>query len=213
VEEHDPVPIEREHSGQGLPEVDALSDPDVHEEGFDFVPIDAVHDVLASTPGELHHEGGAVSSRDPQGEMEVGLAAHVDTNADASVGERDLLHRRNPDVLEGGVPQEVRPATRDVDAFFRPSREVREAAARVAARSGVPDRWLNDAVKGFLSPRGEYDPYLELPHLRVFVARPEYLLAMKCASMRLGAEFHDLDDVRYLLRYLNLTTSMKPWRS
>jgi hypothetical protein len=29
---------------------------------------------------------------------------------------------------------------------------------------------------------------------------------MKCASMRLGAEFHDLDDVRYLLRYLNITT-------
>jgi hypothetical protein len=61
-------------------------------------------------------------------------------------------------------------------------------------------------VKGFLRPRGDFDPYLELPHLRVFVARPEYLLAMKCASMRLGEEFHDLDDVRYLLRYLNLSS-------
>ncbi len=28
---------------------------------------------------------------------------------------------------------------------------------------------------------------------------------MKCAAMRLGEEFHDLDDVRYLLRYLNIT--------
>lgn len=100
----------------------------------------------------------------------------------------------------------AREATRDVDAFFRPTALIRQAAARVAARAGVPDDWLNDAVKGFLSPRGEFDPYLELPHLRVFVARPEYLLAMKCASMRLGAEFHDLDDVRYLLRYLNLST-------
>src|SRR5688572_32616472 len=52
--------------------------------------------------------------------------------------------------------------------------------------------WLNDAVKGYLSPRGDFDPYLELPHLRVFTARPKYLLAMKSASMRLGAEFHDL---------------------
>jgi hypothetical protein len=69
-----------------------------------------------------------------------------------------------------------------------------------------PKRWLNDAVKGYLSPQGDFDPYLELPHLRVFTARPEYLLAMKCASMRLGAEFHDLDDVRYLLRYLNVST-------
>lgn len=99
---------------------------------------------------------------------------------------------------------EARASTRDVDAFFRPSGAIRAAAARVAARAGGPDDWLNDAVKGYLGTRGEYDPWLELSHLRVFVARPEYLLAMKCASMRLGEEFHDLDDVRYLLRYLNV---------
>ena len=100
---------------------------------------------------------------------------------------------------------EARASTRDVDAFFKPATLVREAAARVAARARVPDTWLNDAVKGFLGPRGEFDRYLELPHLRIFVARPAYLLAMKCAAMRLGVEFHDLDDVRYLLRYLNVT--------
>jgi hypothetical protein len=47
-------------------------------------------------------------------------------------------------------------------------------------------------------------PYLDLSNLLVFVARPEYLLAMKCAAMRLGEEFQDLGDVRYLLRYLNI---------
>jgi hypothetical protein len=102
---------------------------------------------------------------------------------------------------------EARDATRDVDAIFRPTREVREAAARVAARAGVPRGWLNDAVKGFLTGRGDFDPFLELPNLRVFVARPEYLLAMKCAAMRLGEEFRDVDDVRYLLRYLNVTSA------
>ena len=61
-------------------------------------------------------------------------------------------------------------------------------------------------MKGYLSSRGDVDPFLELPHLRVFVARPTYLLAMKCAAMRLGEEFHDLDDVRYLLRYLNISS-------
>ena len=100
----------------------------------------------------------------------------------------------------------ARDATRDVDAVFRPAKVVREAAARVAADTGVPVDWLNDAVKGFLSPRGTFDDFLELPHLRVFVAQPRYLLAMKCAAMRLGEEFHDIDDVRYLLRYLNITT-------
>ena len=106
----------------------------------------------------------------------------------------------------------ARPATRDVDAYFQPTRDVREAAARVAAAADVPESWLNDAVKGFLSPKGEFDPYLELPNLAVFVALPTYLLAMKCASMRLGAEFHDLDDVRYLLRYLNITSAEEALR-
>ena len=101
---------------------------------------------------------------------------------------------------------DARAATRDVDAFFRPARLIRQAAARVAVKEGVPETWLNDTVKAFLSLRGDFDPYLELPHLRVFTARPEYLLAMKCASMRLGKEFRDLDDVRYLLRYLNVST-------
>jgi predicted nucleotidyltransferase len=102
---------------------------------------------------------------------------------------------------------EARDATRDVDAWFKPAALVREAAARVAARAAVPDNWLNDAVKAWLSPRGEFDRYLERSHLQVFVAQPAYLLAMKCAAMRLGEEFHDLDDVRYLLRYLNITTA------
>jgi hypothetical protein len=100
----------------------------------------------------------------------------------------------------------AREATRDVDAFFRPTRVVREAAARVAERAGVPEGWLTDAVKGFLSPRGDFDAFLELPNVRVFVATPSYLLAMKCAAMRLGEEFRDLDDVRYLLRYLNVAS-------
>jgi len=102
---------------------------------------------------------------------------------------------------------EARPATKDVDAYFRPASSVREAARRVAARAGVAGDWLNDAVKAYLSPRREFDPYVELPNLRVFIARPEYLLAMKCASMRLGEEFRDFDDVQYLLRYLNIETA------
>ncbi len=38
------------------------------------------------------------------------------------------------------------------------------------------------------------------------VATPEYLLAMKCLAMRIGAEFHDEDDVRYLLTNLDITS-------
>ncbi|MEA3247633.1 MAG: hypothetical protein U9Q74_15880 [Gemmatimonadota bacterium] len=99
----------------------------------------------------------------------------------------------------------ARDSTRDVDALFRPTAPLRAAAARVAAREGLAEHWLNDAVKGFLDARGAFDPFLELSHLSVFVAQPAYLLAMKCVALRIGEEFHDLDDVRYLLRYLNVT--------
>lgn len=98
----------------------------------------------------------------------------------------------------------ARPSTRDVDAHFEPARAVREAAARVAAAHDVPDNWLNDAAKGYLSPAGEYRPYLDLPNLRVMIAQPEYLLAMKCLAFRLGGEFHDEADVRFLLRLLGI---------
>jgi len=100
----------------------------------------------------------------------------------------------------------ARPSTQDVDAVFRPSTEVREAAARVAARARLSQDWLNDGVKGFVNVHGDFAPYLELDHLRVMVAQPAYLLAMKCLAMRIGAEFHDEEDVRYLLRHLDIRT-------
>jgi hypothetical protein len=103
----------------------------------------------------------------------------------------------------------ARPSTQDIDALFRPTAQVREAAARTAARARVNPDWLNDGVKGFMSAQGDFAPFLELDHLNVMVAQPEYLLAMKCLSMRIGAEFHDEDDVRYLLRHLDIRSVEK----
>ena len=98
----------------------------------------------------------------------------------------------------------ARPSTQDVDGVFRPARQVREASARVALRARVSPAWLNDGVKGLLSEHGDFSPFLALDHLRVMLAQPAYLLAMKCLSFRIGAEFHDENDVRYLLRHLNI---------
>jgi hypothetical protein len=99
-----------------------------------------------------------------------------------------------------------RPATQDVDALFAPTKAVREAAAKVGSDLNAPKNWLNDGVKGFLSENNDFEPYLELDNLRVYTARPGYLLAMKALSMRIGEEFHDESDVRYLLRHLNIET-------
>ena len=131
---------------------------------------------------------------------------------------RRLFDLLNDDLRQSGTEAELfvvggavmclayaaRPSTQDVDALFRPPGEVREAAARVAARAGVAADWLNDGVKGFVSAQGDFAPFLELDHLRVMFAQPEYLLAMKCLALRIGAEFHDEDDVRYLLRHLDV---------
>jgi hypothetical protein len=76
----------------------------------------------------------------------------------------------------------------------------------VAKQAGLDPHWLNDGVKGFMSDTGEFAPFLELDHLRVLIAQPAYLLAMKCMAMRLGAEFRDQDDVRFLLRLLDIHT-------
>jgi len=103
----------------------------------------------------------------------------------------------------------ARHSTIDVDASFRPSAEVRRAAARVAARAGVEVDWLNDGVKSYLSTHGDYAPFLERDHLKVLVAQPSYLLAMKCLAFRIGEEFHDEADIRFLLRLLDIATYEK----
>jgi hypothetical protein len=55
-----------------------------------------------------------------------------------------------------------------------------------------------------MSAQGEFALFLELDHLKIMVAQPAYLLAMKCMAMRLGAEFRDQDDIRFLLRLLDV---------
>lgn len=103
----------------------------------------------------------------------------------------------------------ARGRTKDVDAIFTPSQIIRELAGVVQEELQLPDGWLNDGVKGFLAPGLEPVEY-DLPqfdHLRVTAPPPEYLLAMKCMAARIasGADTGgDVDDVRFLVRHLNL---------
>jgi hypothetical protein len=98
----------------------------------------------------------------------------------------------------------ARESTLDVDGVFRPEQEVRAAAERVAMVAGVAHDWLNDAAKGLIGSQGAFDAFLDLPNLRVYVAQPMYMLAMKCVAMRLDVGVSDRDDVKFLLRYLDI---------
>ncbi|MGE5830902.1 MAG: DUF6036 family nucleotidyltransferase [Micromonosporaceae bacterium] len=98
---------------------------------------------------------------------------------------------------------DARRATRDLDAVFQPKDAVYAAAVAVAAEYSLPDDWLNDAVKGFLpgdDPQAR--PVLETDNLRVDVASPQYLLAMKL----LAARDTDIDDIVVLYRLCGFTT-------
>ena len=93
-----------------------------------------------------------------------------------------------------------RPATRDVDGVFEKDRSfIRRATEMVAAEFGWRSDWLNDGVKGFLSRAGAKTlfrtfPTEDTPGLRVLVASPGYLFAMKCLAMRIGGASQE-DDV------------------
>lgn len=95
----------------------------------------------------------------------------------------------------------ARPATKDVDAVFKPTSEMRQAIARVAERNSLPENWLNDGVKGFLVPHPQRT-FLNLSHLKVYMPEPDYLLAMKAISAR--AESYDPEDVKLLIHLLGL---------
>jgi hypothetical protein len=96
---------------------------------------------------------------------------------------------------------DARPATKDVDAIFKPASEIRVLVQRIADRNGLPPDWLNDGLKGYVVslPRRIL---FDLSNLKVFVPEPDYMLAMKAMSAR--ADTYDQKDVRILIGVLGL---------
>ncbi len=125
------------------------------------------------------------------------LAREADKNIDIAIFGGSAI------VIEWGF----RKSTRDVDVYISGDKEfTREAARRIASEKGWPEDWLNDAVKGFLSPKGQFSLFGEFPHgtnepsLRIYIPKPEYLLAMKCMAMRMGGD--DVADIEHLVKIL-----------
>lgn len=98
----------------------------------------------------------------------------------------------------------TRESTKDVDAIFKPTREIRKASVAVAGKLGVPEDWLNDAAKGYFLTAPPVHDVVELSNLRVWAPQADYMLAMKCFSARFDS--HDVDDVRFLLDHLGIQT-------
>ena len=106
---------------------------------------------------------------------------------------------------------DARESTRDVDAVFVPKNQIYEAAGRIAEEMNLPVSWLNDGVKGFISPDGEVttDGMPQWDNLRVIRPTTRYLLAMKCMAARV-ADYDtagDKNDIIHLCKNLNITSA------
>lgn len=107
-----------------------------------------------------------------------------------------------------------RSATKDIDALVRPSDVAQTLAVQVAREQELPEDWLNDQVKLFLADKEEKrrlkgDEFG--PGLRVSAPTAAYLLAMKLRACRppLPGYTGDREDIRFLLRKMNITSLAK----
>jgi predicted nucleotidyltransferase len=99
---------------------------------------------------------------------------------------------------------DARRSTRDIDAVFQPHGVVLDEARAVADELGLPQWWLNEQASAYVAPGGDTNAprVFDHPGLRVSAASPEHLLAMKV----LAARRRDAEDIRFLVKHLNLTT-------
>jgi len=95
--------------------------------------------------------------------------------------------------------------TRDIDASYPDSEEIREIVNEVGQEIGLASGWLNSAVDRVSGPRqndlNSID-ILERGLVRISIASPFYLLAMKIAAAR----SKDEKDIQYLSTLCGVNT-------
>jgi hypothetical protein len=113
------------------------------------------------------------------------------------------------------VAYTAEPDTRSISALFQPPDRLRDAIDATVGLAGVADvgeadtTWLARFARPDQAGGTEADPtaFVELSNLRLYGARPDYVLAAKCASLRLGRDAHTERDIHYLVRYMGLETT------
>ena len=100
--------------------------------------------------------------------------------------------------------------TDDIDAIISTGHgDVMQAVQEIGRERGWNSSWLNEGVSVYLSPnaRDHLTPYGVFPDservgLRVYVAKPDYILALKLRALRIGSR--DFEDVVTLANHLGL---------
>lgn len=105
-------------------------------------------------------------------------------------------------ILIGGasilINYNFRDVTNDIDAYYLPSSEIKEAIHKVSDKFGIDTKWLNDdfkTTKSFSNKLSEfstfYKSYNEVLSIRTI--KDEYLIAMKLVSGRIYK--NDISDI------------------
>ena len=114
-------------------------------------------------------------------------------------------------LLTGGAAMSLvhsaRDMTKDIDALYEPKTEINQLAQKIAEQENLQADWLNDSVKGFLVNNPPIENFLTLEGLKISVVSPEYLLAMKLMSARVGET--DIGDIKFLFKKLGIDTKEK----
>jgi len=133
----------------------------------------------------------------------------IEKYLEALNGELDRMGVKGEICLYGGAVMclvyQARPSTKDVDAVFQPSAQMRQAAERVAQAYGLRSDWLNDAVKGFVVEHPQRALF-NFPALKVYAPEPDYLLAMK-KTLASRVESTDKQDIIFLIDMLDMKTA------
>ena len=135
------------------------------------------------------------------------------------LGER-LRHRRlvGEIAVYGGAAMvlhfQIDRVTHDVDAVIeREHGPVQRAVQEIGRLHGWGESWLNENVSVYLSKAAQARdltlfrayPGEGAIGLRVFIASPRYMLAMKLAALRIGSDHRDIDDVIQLAQATGVT--------
>lgn len=106
--------------------------------------------------------------------------------------------------------------THDVDAVIeREHGPVQQAVREIGRLHGWGESWLNENVSVYLSKAAQaHDLTLFRAYpgeggigLRVLVASPRYMLAMKLAALRIGSDHRDIEDAMQLAQATSVTTA------
>lgn len=113
-----------------------------------------------------------------------------------------------------------RPSTRDIDyvAVRGDTGRIAAVSDAVGAKHGLVPGWFNDSVRMFASDKPDHRFFGDFPvggppGLRVFVAEPHYILALKLMSMRSALETNDMRDIWLLADECGIETAdqAKTW--